>query len=1321
MSAYEPYVPTPLEKRIDKLIRLVSPRIQANRVINREREHYFRYMSALPTSSRKNSNAQTSGETLRGSREKMQVMWNAINAVDNSGVCTSIVTKFQMYVCGTLRWQSRCGDRAIATQYEDYMKVALGKSLDVTGRNSLRQMAMLDLRSILVKGDVGTNIVRDGKVIQLQGIEADRIGNPYDYSISNNYVRGLELDDAERISAARVFYRDRPSGTYKFEQTIPVKDARGLPRFLFLVNPISYDDYRGVSVFKTAIDNATYIDRIREYELQALMWAASQSGVFHTKSGALPEGLPFDRNPLVDSSGNAIETYQVRPNTVTALGVGEDVAMFQHDRPSPNVLGILEQTIRDISVGTGLSYGLVWDMSGYTGPAVRAISSQDARTIETWQCLLREGKLDPVAMLVLGNAIANGELPYHPQWMKWEWFFPAKSTIDVGRESDANINEIHAGINTGARVAADDGFDIEEIKLQRGREIEAEIQVAMEVAKNLEGGGEQPVDWHEIYQLMCPRPGKGGGFPPGGGGGGFPPGGDGADTGGGNGAATGSRNGSRNGAKTKARMPEPAFVWYSPDQARDDHGRFEDEGGGIATGGVREDTGEKPPKVGEPFLVYRLGAGNPLTNANAGNSVAVATHLMNVDNPEAPQPSGGTGDRVAIYQVTPHQDWGSYHGFIGGKAENERVSRIGRDAENGLVVYSFPKRGKYVSKKIIEVPVKDIRAHLKKIAGTDDFDQAGALAGAKAIREAIKKAHNFRADHIWYREDQERDERGRFADEGKGGAPAFRNEPEAYARAQLEGVAHGKPGITHEPINGQPSVVHRDESGKAIGILRHTGRGAITDVAVLPEHRGKGIGGKLIEAAKGEGARYARGPFTEHGKSLVEHGELDIEGKPGKLDKAIADYKPDRSLSDPAKTTPISKAVPGVSYTPYSQTPFFGEVNVLQGSGDLKGKINPLKHGVADYVEQRKQLFETIPPTKIKLENVVATQETVNTDRVQELADDPTKGGDKPIYVVKKDGKQYIVNGHHRVAGLLVKGEHPEINAHVLDLDHPEPKPATSNDDVRRYTNELEQMPAYRTVVDRLKALGASNGEREGYTVRKNIIPGTEIRDKDGHVVNGTFKPEYEKEHADIVAKNLNPAAAHKDGERKIAVFLIGKPAAGKSESQKKYVDNDPQFAGEKFTTINTDNLREDMSDYRGWNAAATQGEAKIINEQLYAKALQGNHNIIFDEVAGNTTKIVGGKDKDGNDVEGKVQKLIRLGYEVHVVHVEAPLSQTTRIAWDRFKSSGRFVDPEYLLKDADDKPIITYNAIKAIPGVKSWKNVDNEGFKGTLIDEGSR
>ena len=179
---------------------------------------------------------------------------------------------------------------------------------------------------------------------------------------------------------------------------------------------------------------------------------------------------------------------------------------------------------------------------------------------------------------------------------------------------------------------------------------------------------------------------------------------------------------------------------------------------------------------------------------------------------------------------------------------------------------------------------------------------------------------------------------------------------------------------------------------------------------------------------------------------------------------------------------------------PYPQTPFFRDISNLQGSYGHEGdaRNDPLAHGVEDYVEQRKLLFETIPPTKVTLENVVITQPAVNKDRVQQLIADPATGGDKPIYVVKQGGKLYIVNGHHRVAALLAGGKHPEIDAHVLDLDHPEPIPATNEADVRRYANELEQMPTYKTVVDRLKSLGADNGDREGYTIKQHILPGTE-------------------------------------------------------------------------------------------------------------------------------------------------------------------------------------------------------------------------------------
>lgn len=433
-------------------------------------------------------------------------MWNAINCVENSGLCSSILQKFETYVCGTVRWQARTGDKGVNDQYEQYIRFKTGKAIDITGRFTLRQMAMLDIKGAVLKGDVGTNIVREGPEIYLQGIEADRIGNPYSYDVSNNYVRGLHLGSNGQIVAVRVYYQDRRSGRYRYDDTFQTRDEMGLPKFLFMANPISYDDYRGVSVFKSAIDNSTYIDAMRSYELQAMLWAASQSGVYYTKSGLLPEQLPFDKgSPTVDASGNVIATYQVRPNTITAMSSdGEKVEMFPHDRPSPNVIGMFDNTIKDISVGTGLTSFFTWGQTGLTGPAVRMASAQDARAIQIWQELLRESKLDPVFMLLLGNGIANGEIPYHPKWMNWEIFFPAKPTIDVGRESQAGINEINANVNTGAAFAAESGQDIDEIKQQRAHETEQDIDSAMEIAKA------KNLDWREVYALMIPGQRKSG-------------------------------------------------------------------------------------------------------------------------------------------------------------------------------------------------------------------------------------------------------------------------------------------------------------------------------------------------------------------------------------------------------------------------------------------------------------------------------------------------------------------------------------------------------------------------------------------------------------------------------------------------------------------------------------------------------------------------------------------------------------------------------------------------------------------------------------------
>jgi len=295
---YTPYTPTKWESRVDQALGLVSPKVAMNRMVSRERMNYFRYLAAQPTSARTNSTPTTAGEWMRIQREKLQVMWNAIDMVANSGLCSGILNKFPTYACGTLSWQARTGDKTINSEYQAYIKQKTCKpgNIDSTGRHTLRQMCMMDIKSIMLKGDVGTNIVREDDELYIQGIEANRIGDPYKHVTSSKYVRGLRLGPTGRIDAVDIYYQDKRSGFYRYDDTYPMRDEHGLPKFLFFTNPISFDEYRGVSAFQHAIDLDTYVTSMRKYELQALLWAASQSGVFTTKSGGLPEALPFKRD-----------------------------------------------------------------------------------------------------------------------------------------------------------------------------------------------------------------------------------------------------------------------------------------------------------------------------------------------------------------------------------------------------------------------------------------------------------------------------------------------------------------------------------------------------------------------------------------------------------------------------------------------------------------------------------------------------------------------------------------------------------------------------------------------------------------------------------------------------------------------------------------------------------------------------------------------------------------------------------------------------------------------------------------------------------------
>lgn len=509
IATQQPKAPEPsrAERFIDGIIEAFSPGRALKRMEQRAILTHFRSKGAIANNVRPNAHPMSAaGNTMRGNRERLQLMWNAIELVENSGLCFSIVSKYQHYVCGSLRYQARTGDKGVNRLYEDYVKMRLGKSIDYSGRKTFRQMCMCGIAGQMYKGDFGLNVVRESpeEPLYLQGIEADRIGDPYEFRSTDTYIGGIHFTErGARPIAYDLFAREANTGMYKFDMQVQARTPTlGLPNFLHSMNPFSFDAARGKTIFATCIDNASYIESIRNYELEALAWASSQTGVYYTNTGALPQDLPFtNQTQNQDAYGNVLHQFSATPGTITALGLAEKVEMFKNERTSPNVLAMYRSTIRDICLGAGLSYAFVYDMSGLPGPAVRAASAQDKRSIEGVRMNQKEDVLIPSGTLILMEGISNGDIPFHPRWNKHDWLFPAHPTIDVGRESSANINENLAALNTGANIAAESGEDIEEIHEQIGIETESLMSVAMATAKRL-----KLEDWREVYQAM--RAGK---------------------------------------------------------------------------------------------------------------------------------------------------------------------------------------------------------------------------------------------------------------------------------------------------------------------------------------------------------------------------------------------------------------------------------------------------------------------------------------------------------------------------------------------------------------------------------------------------------------------------------------------------------------------------------------------------------------------------------------------------------------------------------------------------------------------------------------------
>jgi lambda family phage portal protein len=453
---------------IDKAVAFLNPQGAVNRMIARQKLVNFSYDAVKYTRERKGPSSLSGAEDYRSNYDRVELMKRARDLAENVGLVRSILMKFASHTAANISYQARTENPEVNTEVEAYWAEWWDKC-DLTTRHTGSTLMQVAMMSMLRDGDFLFVLVRDKDGnLKIQGIEADRLGDPFKVYTSLDLIGGIHIDRDTGAPSAYDIYNRSIGDFYTYQTTIPSSQA------FHLFDPLRIDQYRGISAFHTAINDATDIYDIINFEKMAAKNASSQAGIVKRNNNNASDLSSLTNDE--DLNGNTIKLEAIESGKISYLEPGEDIVFPDGpSRPSGAFAEFHKILLRNICLGLGIPYSFAVDPSAMSGPTARLEMQQAGRTFRRYQKLLDDKVLRPIKNIVIADAVARGLIEENvgSRTTKGIFNFGANVSIDLGRESASAISEFKTGLRTAADIYAERGQDFESAMRQRA--IEAKL------------------------------------------------------------------------------------------------------------------------------------------------------------------------------------------------------------------------------------------------------------------------------------------------------------------------------------------------------------------------------------------------------------------------------------------------------------------------------------------------------------------------------------------------------------------------------------------------------------------------------------------------------------------------------------------------------------------------------------------------------------------------------------------------------------------------------------------------------------------------------
>jgi lambda family phage portal protein len=453
---------------IDKAVAFLNPQGAVDRLVARQKLVNFSYDAVKYNRERKGPSSLSGAEDYRSNYDRVELMKRARDLAENVGLVRSILMKFASHTAANISYQARTENPEVNTDVEAYWAEWWDKC-DLTTRHTGSTLMQVAMMSMLRDGDFLIVLVRDKDGnLKIQGIEADRLGDPFRTYTSLDLIGGIHIDRNTGAPTAYDIFNRSIGDFYTYQATIPSSQA------FHLFDPLRIDQYRGVSAFHTAINDCTDIYDIINFEKMSARLASSQSGIVKRNNNNASDLSSLTNDE--DVNGNTIKLEAIQSGKISYLEPGEDIVFPDGpSRPSGAFAEFHKILLRNICLGLGIPYSFAVDPSAMSGPTARLEMQQAGRTFRRYQKLLDDKVLRPIKNIVIADAVSRGLIENNvgSRTTKGIFNFGANVSIDLGRESASAISEFKTGLRTAADIYAERGQDFESAMRQRA--IEAKL------------------------------------------------------------------------------------------------------------------------------------------------------------------------------------------------------------------------------------------------------------------------------------------------------------------------------------------------------------------------------------------------------------------------------------------------------------------------------------------------------------------------------------------------------------------------------------------------------------------------------------------------------------------------------------------------------------------------------------------------------------------------------------------------------------------------------------------------------------------------------